>query len=59
MLYILDGLAVHHQELKTAYTATVYVKHLLLPAGSSSYIYHCCIRSFELLMMDRKTVRNM
>jgi len=23
----------HHQELKTAYTATVYVKQLLLPAA--------------------------
>jgi hypothetical protein len=28
----LDGLSVHHQELKT-YTATVYVKELLLPAA--------------------------
>jgi len=27
------GLSVHHQELKTAYTATVYVKQLLLPAA--------------------------
>ena len=25
-----DGLSVHHQELKTAYTATIYVKQLLL-----------------------------
>jgi hypothetical protein len=25
-----DGLSVHHQELKTVYTATVYVKQLLL-----------------------------
>jgi aminopeptidase N len=24
---------VHHQEIKTAYTATVYVKQLLLPAA--------------------------
>jgi hypothetical protein len=39
-LHVSDGLSVHHQELKTAYTATVYVKQLLLPAviaaGSSS-----------------------
>ena len=34
-LHVLDGLSVHHQELKTAYTATVYVKELLLPAASS------------------------
>jgi len=41
----------------------VYVKQLLLPAaaGSSSYLTYtcCCIRSFALLMMDGKTVRNM
>jgi hypothetical protein len=29
----LDSLSVHHQELKTAYIATVYVKQLLLPAA--------------------------
>jgi hypothetical protein len=28
-----DGLSVHHQELKTAYIETVYVKQLLLPAA--------------------------
>ena len=47
---------------KLAYTATVYVKQLLLPAASSSClfdIYCCCIRSFELVMMEGKTVRNM
>jgi hypothetical protein len=27
------GLSVHHQELKTAYTATVYVEKLLLSAA--------------------------
>jgi hypothetical protein len=32
-LHILDGLSVHRQELKTAYTATVYVKQLLLYAA--------------------------
>jgi hypothetical protein len=41
----------------------VYVKLLLLPAaaGSSSSLTHtcCCIRSFKLLMMDGKTVRNL
>jgi len=29
------GLSVHHQELKTAYTTTVYVKQLLLPAAAA------------------------
>jgi hypothetical protein len=28
-----DGLSIHNQELKTVYTATVYVKQLLLPAA--------------------------
>jgi hypothetical protein len=32
-LHVSDGLSVHNQELKTAYTATVYVKKLLLPAA--------------------------
>ena len=32
-LHVSDGFSVHHQELKTAYTATVYVKQLLLPAA--------------------------
>jgi len=32
MLY-LDSISVHHQELKTVYTAPVYVKQLLLPAA--------------------------
>jgi len=49
----------------------VYVKQLLLPAAIGDEfhlilyssreqqlfdIYRCCIHSFELLMMDRKTV---
>ena len=29
-LHVSHGLSVHYQELKTAYTATVYVKQLLL-----------------------------
>jgi len=32
-LYVSDGLSVHHQEFKTVYTSTVYVKQLLLPAA--------------------------
>ena len=31
--YTCFGISVHHQELKTAYTATVYVKQLLLTAA--------------------------
>jgi hypothetical protein len=29
-LHVSDGLSIHHQELKTAYTATINVKQLLL-----------------------------
>jgi hypothetical protein len=29
-LHVLEGLSVHQQQLKTVYTATVYVKQLLL-----------------------------
>jgi len=68
-LHVSDGLSVHHQELKAAYAATVYVKQLLLPAAIGDEmerrqqqlfdIYRRCICSLELLMMDGKTVRNM
>jgi hypothetical protein len=34
----LDGLSVHHQKLKTAYIAKVYVKQLLLPAAIGNEI---------------------
>jgi hypothetical protein len=52
-------------ELKTAYTATGYVeKPLLLAAIEDEMelqqqlfdVYRCCIRSFELLMMDGKEI---
>jgi len=52
-LRVSDGLSIHHQGLKTACTATAYLKQLLFR------IYCCCIHSFELLMIDGKTVRNM
>ena len=37
-VHVSDGLSVHHQELKTAHTATVYVKQLLLPAAKRQKI---------------------
>jgi hypothetical protein len=61
----LGGISFQHKELKAAYTARVHVKQLLLSAAIGDEmelvknIYPCCIRSFELLMMDEKTVRNM
>ena len=36
----LISLFAHHQELKTAYTATVYVKQLLLPAAIGDEMSH-------------------
>jgi len=38
-----------------------YVKQILLIADSSTCLTYacCCVYSFELLMMDGKTVRNM
>jgi hypothetical protein len=41
-----DTSCVHHQELKTEYTATIYVKQLLLPAASN-------IRSSKLRIQQR------
>jgi hypothetical protein len=46
-LHVSDGLSVHHQELKTAYTATVYVKQLLLPAAIGDEMERSSISSFR------------
>jgi hypothetical protein len=45
-LYVSDSSSVHHQEFFTVHTANLYD------------IYHCCVYSEKLLMMDRGTVRN-
>ena len=68
-LHVLDGLSVHHQELKTAHTATgvcqtaaaigdeVELQFHFVPASSSCLTYACCrMCSFELLKMGGKTV---
>jgi hypothetical protein len=54
-LHVSDGLSVHHQEFKTAHTATG------IAAGSSICLTYvcCCMYSPELLMICGKTVRNM
>ena len=51
------GLSFHHQELKTARTATD-ICQTAAAAGSSSCLTYacCCMCSLELLMMDGKTV---
>ena len=69
-----DSSSVHHQEFFTVHTAMVYVIQLASrirtelqfrpdPARKLSAnlydIYHCCVYSEKLLMMDRGTVRNM
>ena len=46
-LHVSDSSSVHYQEFVTVQTANLYD------------IYHCCVYSEKLLMMDRGTVRNM
>ena len=68
-LHVSDGFCVHHQEFKTAHTAsgvcqtnaaTCYEPGRLA-AGSTNGMTNTwrCMCSFELLMMDGKTVWNM
>ena len=72
-LHISDGLSVHHQEFKTAHTATGICQTdtavcllasrqqcLCEQAYSSVCLTNacCCMCILELLMMDGKTVRN-
>jgi len=68
-LHVSDSSSDHHQEFFTVHTAigichTGYADSLT--AGSARKlsaklydIYHCCVYSEKLLMMDRGTVRNM
>ena len=74
-LHLSDNSSVHHQEFFTVHTAMVYFIYVcwLLasrirtgrpdPARKLSAniyeIYHCCVYSEKLLMMDRGIVRNM
>jgi hypothetical protein len=46
-LPVSDSYSVHHQKFLTVHTAKLYD------------IYHCCVYSLKLLMIDRGTVRNM
>jgi len=46
-LHVSEISSVHHQEFFTVHTANLYD------------IYHCCVYSEKLLMMDRGSVRNM
>ena len=54
-LHVSDGLSVNHQEFKTVHTATG-----ICQTGTAYFTYACCgMYSFELLMINGKTVRNM
>ena len=55
LLCLSDSYSVHHQEFFTVHTAMVYV---MLSANLYD-IYHCCVYSEKLLMMDGGTARNM
>ena len=46
-LHVSDCFSVHHQQFFTVHTPNLYD------------IYHCCVYSEKLLIMDRGTVRNM
>ena len=70
-LHVSDSSSVHHQLFFTVHTAMVYVIQLASrirtelqfradPADRKLCdIYHCCVYSEQLLMIDRGTVRNM
>ena len=73
-LNVSDSSSVHHQDFSTVHTSTLCVIHVCWqlasririehpdPArklSSNLYdVYHCCVHSGQLLMMDRGTVRN-
>jgi len=70
-LHVSDSSSIHHQEFLTVYTAMVMSYRFadslrtgaFVPARKLSAnlydIYHCCVKSEKLLMMDRRTYRNM
>ena len=64
-LHVPDSSSDHHQESSTVHTAigichTGYADCLLASSQHKLYdIYHCCVYSEKLLMMDRETLRNM
>ena len=64
-LHVSNISSVHHQEFFTVHTAMVYVIQFCWQLAASKLsanlydIYHCCVYSEKLLMMDRRTGRNM
>ena len=69
-LHVSDSSSVHHQVFFTVHTAMVYVKQVCWqlasrirmersdPARKLYDIYHLCVHSEKLLMINRGTVRN-
>jgi len=72
-LHVSDSSSVHHQEFFSVHTAMVRVYIILLASRIMTFrpdparklsaklydIYHCCVYTKKLLMMDTGTVRNM
>jgi hypothetical protein len=58
-LHVSDSSCVHHQEFFTVHTAMLCHTGLLTACEQLYDIYHCCVHSEKLLMMDKGTVRNM
>jgi len=59
-LHVSGSSSVHHQEYFTVDTAMVYFIPVCGQLFANRYeVYHCCVYSEILLMMDRGTVRNM
>jgi len=57
-LHVSGSSSVHNQGFFTVRTAMVYVIQLARSANLYD-IYHCCVYSEKLLIMDRGTARNM
>ena len=57
-LHVSESSSVHHQEFFTVHTG-MGICHTSLLTADLHDIYHCCVNSAKLLMMDRGTVRNM
>ena len=56
-LHVSDSSSVHHQKF---FTGTTFHPDPACKLSANLYdIYHCCVYSEKLLMMERGTVRNM
>jgi len=59
-LSIIRSLSLYAQQYEYVYVIQVMLTACLASSQHNLYdIYHCCVYSDRLLMMDRETVRNM